>query len=78
MKIKNEKETRQIYIDLGRKHGLDADVTRIFARYDNIFKGCGSKEERSQIAAMCAAELHKLFGFHDGLMVDNKLVLPPK
>jgi hypothetical protein len=66
MAIKNEKETRDHLLKIAREHGYEEPIKKIFARYDEIFKGCKNKEERKAVAAACILELDKFFGAATG------------
>lgn len=62
MSVQSEKETRKNLIGWARKYGADADLMKLFARYDELLKHCKSNEERKSIQTMAIMEINKFFG----------------
>jgi hypothetical protein len=73
-KVPNEKESRAQLIGWARKYGCEADLLKIFKRYDELVKNCKSEEERKAIAAMGALEIHNFFGGDGPLVVDGNKI----
>ena len=53
-KIKTEAETRKQLLGWAQKFGAEAQLLKIFNRYDDLLKGAKTEEERKAIAAMGA------------------------
>jgi|ERR1700722_8665881 len=68
-KIPGEKESREQLIGWARKYGCEAELLKIFARYDDLLKGCKTPEERKAVATMGIVEIHNFFGSDDGGLV---------
>jgi hypothetical protein len=56
-----EQESRQRLIEWARSIGAEADILRIFARYDDLLKGAKTQEEYNAIGALGCVELDKFF-----------------
>jgi hypothetical protein len=77
-KVKSEKESREELIGWARRFGCEADLLKIFARYDELLKTCKTKEERQAIQAMGVLEVNAFFtgNLNDGrtLTIDGKQI----
>jgi hypothetical protein len=73
-KIKTEKETREHLLGWAKQFGCEAQLLKIFARYDDLMRGARTDEERKAIAAMGASEVHHFFGGDGALEVAGKTV----
>ena len=67
-KVKTEKESRDHLIIWARLHGCEAQLMKIFNRYDDLLKGCKTAEEVKAVQAMGVIEIHEFFsgGSNDG------------
>lgn len=74
--IKSEKEFRKDIITLAKKLGCDIEIKQIFDKFDVLLKNCKNLEERKQIAALGAIEIHKFFGCRGGLTINGVEVIP--
>jgi hypothetical protein len=75
-KRKSEEQTRQGILNHAKYLGIDAfEVNKIFDRYDNLIKSATTDEQRKQIAAMGAAEIHKLLDCTGPLVLDGEVVI---
>jgi hypothetical protein len=70
----NEKESRRKLLSLARGYGAEADLLKIFKRYDDLLKGCKTDEERKAVATMGCLEVHNFFGGDGGLTVGGKII----
>ena len=61
-KIASEKQSRTQLIGWARKYGCEAELLKIFNRYDDALKGCKSNEEIKVIQAMGIIEINNFFG----------------
>lgn len=76
-KAKSEKESRSVLLQWARHYGCEADLLKIFNRYDDLLLGCKSEEEKKAIQAMGVVEIHKFFsgGADDGtLTIDGEKI----
>jgi len=77
-KVKTEKESRNHLIGWARQYGCEEQLMKIFARYDDLLKGCRTEEERQAVQAMGVIEIHEFFssGSNDGgtLTIDGKQI----
>lgn len=77
-KPKSEKESRAHLIGWARQYGCEEDLMKIFARYDDLLKGCKTKEEKEAVQAMGILEIHSFFsgGAQDSgtLTIDGKQI----
>lgn len=76
-KIKSEKESRERLLAWARKYGAEAELMKIFARYDDLLRGAKTPEEREAIQMMGAVEVHSFFGGNSpdaSLVVNGKQV----
>lgn len=76
-KVKTEKESREYLIGWARQYGAEAQLMKIFARYDDLLKGCRTKEEKEAVQAMGVIEVHEFFsgGSAGGtLTIDGKQI----
>ena len=76
-KIKSERETVRLILQLARQQGCEDKVRKLLERFQNAVKGARSDIERHQIAAMGIAEIHKTIGCVGELVVDGVGILPP-
>lgn len=72
----SEIETRRKIYALAKKLGCEIELQQIFDRYDGLLKRCTNQLERQQIAVMANAEVHRLIGFRNALIVDGKEIIP--
>lgn len=73
----SEERTRAGIMATAEKMGIDKrEVTAILSKYDNLAKRSTTESERQEVAYMCGAELHRLFGFTDALVMDGKTIIP--
>jgi hypothetical protein len=56
-----EKETRKNLIGWSRLVGCEADMLKIFARFDDALKGCKTPQEREAVSAMGIMEVERFF-----------------
>ena len=71
----NEQQSRARLLGWARKYGAEEQLKKIFARYDDLLKGCKSQEERQAVAAAGIVEIHDFFGGKDGeLTIDGKRI----
>jgi hypothetical protein len=75
--VPNEKETRKNLLGWARKYGCEADILRIFNRYDMLLKECKTPEERKAISTMGILELHQFFNPSNegGLTINNEIII---
>lgn len=73
-KTPSEKESRENLLGWARKYGCEAELQKIFTRYDDLLKGAKTKEERDAISMMGNIELHAFYG-GDGPLVVNGVKL---
>jgi hypothetical protein len=66
-----EKETRNNLIGWARKYGCEADLMKIFNRYDVLLKHAKSQEEYKLIQVMGIKEIEQFFG--SKCLSDNSL-----
>jgi hypothetical protein len=76
MKAPSEAETRANILQQAREIGMEEQVLKIFARFDDALKNAKDDYQRHHIAACGAAELHKLFGCQGPLVIDDVEILP--
>lgn len=77
MAIMSEKETRAQLFDHARHFGVEAEVKKVLARFDDFLKGAKTKEERDAIAKMGILELDHIFSLgkaNSSLQVGNEWV----
>lgn len=60
-KVKTEKESRDYLLGWARKYGAEAQLLKIFARYDDLLRGCKTEEERKAVQTMGVIEVHEFF-----------------
>src|ERR1700678_1601901 len=77
-KTLSEKESREQLIGWARKYGAEAQLMKIFMRYDDLLKGCKTAEEREQIQIMGNIEIHDFFGGNGALEVGGKMIREDK
>ena len=65
-KLESEAEYRRRLLNAARLGGFEADLIRLFARYDDFQKGCTTKEQRNAVAMVAIKELNDLFNLHKG------------
>lgn len=70
-KVKSEKESRADLLGWAKKNGCEAELLKIFKRYDDLLKGCKTEEEKKAVAAMGVLEIHAFFGGDGNLTVDG-------
>jgi hypothetical protein len=58
----SEKETRKQLLGHARANGCEAELLKLFDRYDNALKGCKTAEERKAVQAMGIMEFNNFFG----------------
>jgi hypothetical protein len=75
-KTPTEEQTRAAILKLARESGVEEQALKIMSRYDDALKGAKDEFQRHHLAAMGAAELHKLVGAKGPLVVDGVQVLP--
>ena len=78
-KNKTEAETRKsIVYQALRFYGPEAakQVNMHFAKYDRILKATKNESELKHIKHLALAELYKMMGFYQGLVVDDQEVIP--
>jgi hypothetical protein len=73
-KVKTEKESRDQLLGWARKYGSEAQLLKIFARYDDLLKGCKSEEEKKAIQVMGNIEIHDFFGGAGALEVNGQTI----
>lgn len=76
-KVPTEQETRQRLIDWARQYGCEAELLKIFARYDDLLKGCKTETERKAIQTMGIIEIDNFYngGYSSGeLTIDGKRI----
>jgi hypothetical protein len=77
-KTLNEKESREQLLGWARQYGAEAQLLKIFARYDDLLKGCKTEEERKSIQVMGNIEIHDFFGGNGALEVGGKMIREDK
>lgn len=68
-----EKQSRKQLLDWARQYGCEAELMKIFSRYDDLLKGCRTNEERNAVATMGVIEIDKFFGGKG-----NEITITPK
>ena len=76
MAKKTEAETRKKILEQARSVGMEEQVLKIFARYDEAMKNAKDEFQRKHLAQLGAAELHKLFGCQGPLVIGGQEILP--
>lgn len=71
-----EDQTRARFLTIAREYGVEMQLRQIFDKYDKLLLYCKNEKERKDIAIMGAAEVYRMFGWQDGLSVDNKIIIP--
>lgn len=74
MAVKTEKQSRKNLLGWAREFGAEAELLKIFARYDDLIKGCKSKEDLDMIQVMGNLEIHNFFGGQGALEVNGKTI----
>lgn len=72
----NEKQSRARLLGFARLSGCEADLLKIFNRYDDLMKGCKTDEEKKAVATLGCLEVHNFFGGDGGLTVGGKIIKP--
>ena len=73
--VKSEKETKEHLLGWARKYGCEADLLKIFSRYEDLIKGCRTPEEKKAVATMGIVEIHEFFsGKKGGLVVNDEII----
>jgi hypothetical protein len=67
----SEKDSREQLRGWSQKYGCEAELQKIFDRYDDLLKGAKTKQERDAISAMGNLELHAFFGGNGELIVNG-------
>ena len=73
-KVLDERETRKRILTHARLVGCEGDMLKLFAKYDNLLRGCTNEQERIDIGKMGIYEIYRLLGGGGELYVDGKLV----
>lgn len=76
VKVPEEKATRNFLVGLARQIGVEDQLFKIFHKYDSALKGAKTPEEHHHISAAGAAEVYKLLGIVNPLIVNGKEILP--
>jgi hypothetical protein len=74
----NEKQSRKRLLDWAREFGAEAQLLKIFSRYDDLLKGCKTPEEKEAIQIMGNVEIHDFFGGNGALEVGGKTIREDK
>lgn len=77
---KSEAETRMAIFQQARRfHGPEAErqVRMHFDKYDRILANCRNDNERSHIKKLAVAELYKMMGYYQGLVMNGEEIMPP-
>lgn len=72
----SEQESRKKLFSLAKQLGCEEEFRKIMHRYDDLIKRCSNPVERKQMAVMGNVEIHRLFGFRDGLNIGGVDVIP--
>lgn len=72
----NERQSREQLIGHARQYGCEQELLKLFARYDDLLKGCKTSTERNAVAAMGVLEIDKFFGGKGDLTISPKKVSP--
>jgi hypothetical protein len=75
-KIASEAEMRKGILALAKRLNFEGDVRAIFARYDNLLRGCTNQQERKAISIMGIAELHRLLHCQGELVINGEEIIP--
>ena len=76
MAIQDEKTSRTNLLSIAREWGVEEDLKKIFARYDDLLKGCRTDEERKAVGTAGVIELHNLLdGRKNGSLVVDGIVV---
>lgn len=75
--IMSEKQMIENILKLARKQGCEEKVKELILKFQDAIKGARNEFERSHIAAMGLAEIHKTIGCVAALVVDGVQILPP-
>lgn len=65
----SEKESREVLIGHARKYGCETQLLKLFARYDDLLRGCKTQQEHNAIAVMALEEINQFFGATAGFTV---------
>ena len=76
--VPGERETKAKFIHLARQVGVEDQLKTIMTKYDNAVKGARNEYERQHIAAAGMAEIYKILGIVNPLVMDGKEILPGK
>jgi hypothetical protein len=58
----SEKASRAQLLDWAKKYGCHEDLLKIFAKYDDLLRGCKNEEERKTVQIMAITEVNNFFG----------------
>lgn len=83
-KIYSEVETRKKLLNSARYIGCEMEMIHIFNNIDRLLKNCTNDQERQEIAAFGAIQIHKLLGAGEGTLeingktiFDNRQIIDP-
>lgn len=72
--VLSEQDTRRKLLNTARYFGFENEVKSIMARTDALLRNCTNQQEREQIAAYGALEIHQLLGAAGTLEVNGKKI----
>jgi hypothetical protein len=75
MAIMSEKETRAQLFDHARHYGVEDEVKKVLARYEDYLKGCKTQAERDACAKMGILEIDHIFSLgkaNSSLQIGNE------
>jgi hypothetical protein len=71
----NEEQSREQLLGWARQYGCEEALLKIFRRYDDLLRGCKTKEERKAIAAMGLLEIHNFFSGGGGTLSADGMII---
>lgn len=71
-----EKETINKLLLTAKEFGIEYEFKKIYTKYNDLLKNCKNEKEKKDISILGNVEIHKLFNFAGGLVVDNKEIIP--
>jgi hypothetical protein len=69
-----EEQSRKQLLGWARQYGAEEQLLKIFARYDDLLRGCKTQEERSAVQVMGNLEIHNFFGGKGALEVNGMTI----
>lgn len=68
---RNEQQSRAAAIQLARENGCEAEMIKLFNRYDDLLKGAKTPEEKEAIGIIACIEFHNIISPKSGFLTCN-------